>query len=242
MYGSFAKGYHKIMAENDYERFADYYEKIFEKLGVNPSLVLDLGCGSGSLTSIMADRGYDMIGIDISPEMLNIAKNENQRDNILYLCQDMRSFELYGTVDAIYSSLDCVNYLTSPKDILKMLKLLKNYLNPGGIMIFDMNTEYYFENILDGKTHIFENEDVYLVWQSDYSKKKRICSFYLDMFYREGEVYERFCEEQRERAYSVEEIRAVTEEAGHKLIKVYDAFSFRKPRENSERIFFIIKN
>ena len=242
MYGSFAKGYHKLMADNDYEKFADYYEKIFEKFRISPGLVLDLGCGSGSLTAIMADRGYDMIGIDISPEMLGIAQEENRRDNILYLCQDMRSFELYGTVDAIYSSLDCVNYLTSAKDILKMLKLLKNYLNPGGIMIFDMNTSYYFENILHGKTHIFENEDVYLVWQSDFSKKTGICRFYLDMFYREGEAYERFYEEQRERAYGISEIAAVTEEAGHKLIAVYDAFSFKKPKEKSQRIFFIIKN
>lgn len=239
MYGSFAKGYYKIMQSNDYEAIADYYFKIFEKEKVSPSLVLDLGCGAGSLTAVMAKRGCDMIGIDFSEEMLNIAKNENNKEGILYLCQDMREFELYGTVDVIYSSFDCINYITDKRDLKKVFALCDNYLNPGGIMIFDLNTDVYFKEVLDKKTYAFEEEGVYLVWQSEYKNSK--CSFFLDMFYEEKGKYERFYEEQEERAYSFDDIKNALSGTSLKIEGIYKNLTFKKATDKDYKICVVLK-
>lgn len=239
MYGSFAKGYHRLMRDNGYPEIAGYYEKIFEKYNITPELVLDLGCGSGSLTKIMADKGYDMIGIDISEEMLNIAKQENSGEKILYLCQDMREFELYGTVDVIYSTFDCLNYITCKRELKKVFSLVDNYLNPGGYFIFDLNTESYFREVLHNKTHVFEDEDIYLVWQSEYKNKK--CDFYLDMFYKEKELYERFYEEQQERAYSFSDICDVISGSNLEICGCFKNMTFKKATEKDHKVLYVIK-
>lgn len=239
MYGSFAKGYYKLMKGNDYESFADYYQKIFKKEKISPELILDLGCGAGSLTKVMADKGYDMIGVDISEDMLNIAKNENQRDNILYLCQDMREFELYGTVDVIYSSYDCINYIVSKRDLKKVFSLADNYLNPGGIMIFDLNTEAYFKNVLAERAHVFEDEEIYLVWQSEYEKGK--CLFFLDMFYKDGTTYERFYEEQEQRAYNEGELKAALSGTRLEIKGIYKNLTFKKATDKDYKICVVLK-
>ncbi len=239
MYSSFAYGYYKLMKDTDYASIAGYYEKIFQKNNISPEIILDLGCGAGSLTSIMADKGYDMIGIDISEEMLDIAKKENQRDNILYLCQDMREFELYGTVDVIYSSFDCLNYITSLADLKKVFSLAENYLNPGGIFIFDLNTESYFKDVLNNKTHIFEEDGIYLVWQSEYKNKK--CDFFLDMFYREDNLYKRFYEEQTERAYFSEDIKKALSGRNLSVEGIYKNLTFKKAEEKDHKICYVLK-
>ena len=121
-----------------------------------------------------------MIGVDISFDMLNIARENNSHENILYLNQDMREFELYGTVDVIYSSLDCLNYLTDKRDVKKTFKLCHNYLNPEGLFIFDINTEYKYINTLDKNTFAYDNDDAYLIWQSEYDKKSKICTIWAE--------------------------------------------------------------
>ena len=123
MYSNFALGYHSIMKNTTQTDFYRYYTDIFKKFDIKPELILDLGCGTGDITHLFAKDGYDMIGVDISFDMLNIAKKENSHEKILYLNQDMREFELYGTVDVIYSSLDCLNYITDKRDLKKVFKL-----------------------------------------------------------------------------------------------------------------------
>ena len=242
MYGDFAVLYEKLQ-DIDYEAYADYVEKIFEKENIKPELVLDLACGTGTLTSILAKRGYDMIGIDMSFEMLDIAREKmyDESLDILYLNQDMTEFELYGTVDAIICSLDGVNYLTEKGDLLKTLKLVKNYLNPGGIMVFDINSEYKLSTVLGNNTYVTEEKDIFYVWQNEYDEKKKICYFNLDFFEKQGDKYIRYTEEQAERAYSETEIRETAKEAGLEVAGFYGGFSFDAPTETTERCFVVLK-
>ena len=162
MYNAFAEVYDRLQ-DADYAKFADYYERIFEKYGIKPELVLDLACGTGNITVPMSQRGYDMIGVDLSVEMLNIAREKAQAagQNILFINQDMTEFELYGTVDAILCALDGVNYLTADGETDELFRLAENYLNPGGLMIFDINTEYKLREVLGSNTFVNEEQGIY---------------------------------------------------------------------------------
>ncbi len=241
MYGDFAELYEKLQ-DIDYEAFADYIEKIFAKNNLKPELVLDLACGTGTLTNIMAKRGYDMIGIDMSCEMLDIAREKSYDAglDVLYLNQDMTEFELYGTVDAIICTLDGVNYLTEDGDLEALFALVKNYLNPGGIMIFDINTEYKLSRVLGNNTFVAEEKDIFYVWQNEYDNRAKLCYFNLDFFEKHGDVYKRYKEEQAERAYGIEEIKAAADK--YKLAsEFYDEFSFDEVKENSCRCFVVLR-
>ena len=243
MYHILANVYDRLQ-DIDYEKFADYYEAVFGKFGIKPKLVLDLGCGTGNITLPMAKRGYDMIGVDLSQEMLGIATEKAKAKNkeILFLNQDMTEFELYGTVGAMVSALDSINYLTEDGQLESMLKLLHYYLDPGGIFIFDINTEYKFKNILDGQAFVYDEDDVYCVWNNDYDEEEKICYFDLNFFLKdENGTYKRFDEYQEERAYSTDEIEKIIKNCNLELLGVYDNLSFNPPREDSERLFFVIK-
>ncbi len=241
MYNDFAEVYDRLQ-DADYARFADYYEEIFSRNGINPELVLDLACGTGSITIPMSKRGYDMIGVDLSVEMLNIAREKAfaEDENILFLNQDMTEFELYGTVDAIVCALDGVNYLTEDGDIDRLFRLAENYLNPGGLMIFDINSEYKLREVLGGNTFVNEEQGIYYVWRNEFSEETRICEFELNFFTENDDgTYERFDEFQEERAYSVEEICTAAKKARLKCEGVYSPFSFNAASETDERIFFV---
>ena len=243
MYHILANVYDRLQ-DIDYEKFADYYEAVFGKFGIKPKLVLDLGCGTGNITLPMAKRGYDMIGVDLSQEMLGIATEKAKEKNkeILFLNQDMTEFELYGTVGAMVSALDSINYLTEDGQLESMLKLLHYYLDPGGIFIFDINTEYKFKNVLDGQAFVYDEDDVYCVWNNDYDEEEKICYFDLNFFLKdERGAYKRLDEYQEERAYSTDEIEKIIKNCNLELLGVYDNLSFNPPREDSERLFFVIK-
>lgn len=238
MYNEFAFVYDKLISDVDYDAWADYYCRLFEKYALNPKLGLDLGCGTGSMTVKLSQRGFDMTGVDFSEEMLMVAREKSAGQDILYLNQDMTEFELYGTVDFIVSSLDCINYITDKRELLKVFKLVNNYLDPGGLFIFDINTLYKLENILGNNTFVIEDDNVFCSWQNEFDKKKKLCSFYLTFFCKNGDAYRRFDEVHCERAYEIEEIKALIEKSGMRLLGVYDNLSFDVPRKNSERIFF----
>lgn len=239
MYNRFAYLYDELINDVNYKEWLDYYFKIFQRYGLKPKLGLDLGCGTGNLTTLFADKGVEMTGIDLSEDMLMVAREKAEGRDILYLNQDMCEFELYGTVDFIVSSLDCINYITDKRDLLKVMKLANNYLNPGGLFIFDINTPYKLENITGNNTFILENDEVFCSWQNEFDKKRKVSDFYLTFFCKEGEKYQRFDEEHSQRAYSIEEIASVIENAGMKLLSVYDEMSFKKPTSKSERVFFV---
>lgn len=243
MYKNFAYVYDKLMYDVDYAAWADYIEEIFKKQGLKPGLVLDLGCGTGSLCMEMAKRGYDMIGIDLSEDMLSCARDKSSAAglDILYLNQDMTEFELYGTVDAILCLMDSINYVTSKKDVKKVFKLVKNYLNPGGLFIFDINTEYKLENILGNNVFYDVGEDITYIWQNRYDRRSATCEFDLTFFVKEEDTYRRYEELHLERAYPVEEMKQLIKESGLVLEGVYNDLSFKRRTAKSQRVFFLCR-
>lgn len=239
MYNEFAYLYDKLINDVDYKSWGDYYFKIFQRYGLKPKLGLDLGCGTGNMTVELAKRGIEMTGVDLSEDMLMVAREKSEGLDILYLNQDMAEIELYGTVDFVISSLDCINYVTDKRELLRVFKLVNNYLDPGGLFIFDINTSYKLENVIGNNTFVIEDDNVFFTWQNEYDKKKKICDFYLTFFCKEGNGYRRFDEQHSERAYEIDEIKMLIESSGMKLLKVYNSLSFDNPKKNSERVFFV---
>lgn len=243
IYSNFAYYYDRLMKDVDYGKWADYIVELFRRHKSSPSLILDLGCGTGSFSMEMSNRGYEMIGIDLSPEMLSCAKAKSleQDTDILFLNQDMTEFELYGTVDAVVCLMDSLNYITYKNDVKKVFKLVNNYLNPGGLFIFDINSLYKLEKILDNNVFYSAGNDIAYIWQNCYEKTKRICRFDLTFFVKHEDVYKRFDEVHYERAFTLDEMREMISQAGLELSAVYEEFNFKFPGKRSERIFFICR-
>lgn len=243
-YTGFAEVYDLFMDDVPYEEWFRYLKGLLEEYGVRDGLVLDLGCGTGNMTELLAGNGYDMIGIDLSEEMLEIAakKKEASALDILYLQQDMREFELYGTVKAVISVCDSMNYILEWEDLCQVFSLVNNYLDPGGIFIFDLNTEYKYAQM--GEETIAENrEDGSFIWDNFYDSQEKINEYDLTLFMKEGEegLYRKYEETHYQRAYSLEEIRRAIEKAGMEYVTAYDAFSREEPNPFSERIYVIAR-
>jgi len=242
-YTSFAKVYDMFMDNIPYTEWAEYVAGLLKEYGVEDGLVLDLGCGTGSLTQILADKGYDMIGIDNSEDMLGIAmeKREETGQDILYLLQDMREFELYGTVKAVISICDSMNYILESDDLKEVFRLVNNYLDPGGVFIFDLNTVFKYSKILGDSTIAENREESSFIWENYYYEDECINEYNLSLFIREGELYRKYEEMHYQRAYELEEIRRLIEEAGMEFITAYDAFTRNAPRPDSERIYVVAR-
>lgn len=243
-YTGFAQVYDTFMDNVPYEEWADYYKEILREHGIMDGIVLDLGCGTGSMTELLAEQGYDMIGVDNSEEMLDLAmeKRAASGQDILYLLQDMRKFELYGTVRAVISACDSVNYLTEPGDLVKVFSLVNNYLDPGGIFIFDLNTVYKYQEILGEQTIAEDREECSFIWDNFYDEEEMINEYDLTVFVQEeGDLFRRYCETHYQRAYSSETVRALIEKAGMEVLAIYDAFTYNKPKPDSERVYFVAR-
>ncbi len=241
IYDLLAPFYDAINADVDYSAWADFIEKILKKECTScPELVLDLGCGTGKMTLELASRGYDMTGIDISPEMLDIARElaDEAGYDILWLSQDMREFELYGTVDAAVSCLDCINHLTKPADVKKTFDLMHNYLIPDGIFVFDINGKAKFENIYADRSYVMEENGGVCIWQNYYDKKTKLCEFYITLFEECADGrYERYDDEQTERMYTLSDMKKMLVASGFEFIGAYSDFDFTEATDNSERIY-----
>ncbi len=235
-YGDFASVYDALVKDVDYKRMIETYQRIFKQTDLRPELVLDLGCGTGNITLPMARLGYDMIGVDASVEMLNVARQRAAAENldILFLNQEMQSFELYGTVDAVISALDSMNYVTERMD--EVFRLVNNYLNPGGLFLFDINTIYKLKHIIGEHTYVYDDENVFYTWQSDY--EAGLCDFYLTFFVKDGSNYRRFDEVHTERAYSEEEIERLLQKYGFLIVEKSDGDTGAEVTAKSQRIFY----
>lgn len=237
--------YYDRLNGTDYKKYAGFIKKVFEKHGISDgSLVLDLACGTGALTQELASLGYDMIGADISPDMLTIALNNarEREQDILYLCQDMRDFELYGTVSAVISASDGINYLTERDDVIKCFKTVRNYLDPGGLFIFDINSPYRFCEVLADRDYFLEGDGVYLGWKNSFHRVKGICEFFLTLFIEDEDgAYIKREEIQTEKLWKMSDIKEMLDESGMELIDVYSDHELSKLKENDEKWYFVCR-
>ena len=242
-YSFLAGVYDSLNSDFDYEAYAKYLDReIRANEKIPSSLVLDLACGTGKITFLLRELGYDMTGVDLSEDMLSVARDiccENNISDILWLCQPMQEFELYGTVDACVCCLDSLNYLTSYKDLKRCFSLVHNYLIPDGVFVFDMNTPYKFENIYGDNAYILEDDSSLVAWQNEYNKKTGICKFYLNIFV-EGEdgSYQRFDEIQREKCYSPARVKKALCESGFEILKISGDLNGAPLSEDDERCYF----
>ena len=239
-YDFLAGCYDRLTYDVDYSAWADYIEKHFAKTPLPGRTVLDLACGTGSLTRELALRGYEMIGADQSPEMLAEAAEKNRGAapiEPIFLCQSMEKLDLYGTIDACVCCLDSVNYVTDPKKLARAFQRVHLFLMPGGLFLFDVNTPEKLAG-LDGQVFLDETEDAYCVWRAEFSR--RICTYFMDIFRLDPSTgqWDRGEELHRERAYTVEELTAMLEQAGFSQVRTYGELKLRPPRPGEQRIFF----
>lgn len=237
-YSALAASYDELTQDVGYEKRAAFVEKLFLRSHIPVHTVLDLACGTGTMTALLTERGYELIGVDGSEEMLAAAMGKSgsvQGVPPIFLHQSMPRLDLYGTVDAAVCCLDSLNYLTDPADVRRTFRRLHLFIAPGGVLVFDVNTAAKLA-ALDGQVFLDETEDTYCVWRAAYSRG--LCTYYMDLFQRRGDgAWERREELHRERAYSVEELTAWLTEAGFGDIRVYGDARLRRPREDEQRVY-----
>lgn len=240
-YTSFAQVYDMFMDNVPYEEWGAYLAALLKEYGIEDGLLLDLGCGTGKLTRIMEEYGYDMIGVDSSFEMLDLAREQSD-SSILYLLQDMREFELYGTVRAIYSACDCINYITEEEDLREVFSLANNYLDPGGIFVFDINSPYKYKELLADNTFAENREEGSFIWENYYDEEDGINEYDLTLYIKEDkERFLRFEEVHYQKCYELSTIKRLLEEAGMKFVAAYDAYTKEPVSETSEKVLIIAK-
>lgn len=260
-YTSFASVYDTFMDNVPYEEWGEYIYSLLCRYGVRDGIVLDLGCGTGTMTEILAGYGYDMIGVDNSEDMLELAMEKRIASgyDILYLLQDMREFELYGTVRAVVSVCDSVNYITEPEELAGVFRLVNNYLDPGGIFLFDFNTEYKYREVMGDCTIAEDRGPCSFIWDNCYYEEERINEYDLTLFIREGTapgqnegaeeddteengaLYRKYTETHFQRGYTLEEIRELLSSAGLIFQAAYDMDTREAAGETSERICVIAR-
>jgi len=271
-YSAFAYVYDELMDNVPYDDWAEYLTGLLMENGVSEGIVCELGCGTGQMTRRLAAAGYDMIGIDLSEEMLDVAREQEyngscegteevpetegelqtefSEPSILYLQQDMRSFELYGTVSAVVSICDSMNYMTTEEDLLQVFRLVNNYLEKDGVFIFDMNTEYKYKELMGDSTIAENREDVSFIWENLYDEKQKLNEYSLTIFARAEQeddeeesapLYEKYEEVHLQKAYSLEDVKRLLTEAGLQFVAAYDVLTREAPGPQCERMYIVAK-
>ncbi|MGN0435985.1 MAG: class I SAM-dependent DNA methyltransferase [Wujia sp.] len=256
-YSGFAAVYDQLMDNIPYDEWFKYLHELLIEYGIKNGIIAELGCGTGSITERMAKAGYDMIGIDCSVEMLEVAREKMtaNHSSTLYLCQDMREFELYGTVNAVISLCDSVNYIIEPSELLEVFKLVNNYLETEGIFIFDFHTRHYYKNIVSTSTIAEDRDDISFIWDNYYDEEEDINELSLSLFIRASELCERLGdigidttsiytkheELHLQRGYTLKEMLELVKLSGLRLEACYDAFTRKPATEESERIYIIAR-
>ena len=242
-YSDFAAVYDCLMLNADYEKRAKYIEKLLKKYGKMPTLMLDLACGTGEFSAAFARKGVEVIGVDISEDMLSIAREKAYDEglDILYLCQAAEDLDLYGTVDGAICCLDSLNHITKKSELEKAIGKVSLFLEPECLFIFDVNTPYKHREVLGNNTFVLENDSVYCVWQNEYDEKMQKTNITLDVFEEEDGVYTRFTEEFSERAYEITDLEELLKNSGFEVLGVFDDLTENPLTEKSERAIFVAK-
>nr|WP_300566415.1 class I SAM-dependent methyltransferase [uncultured Acetatifactor sp.] len=257
IYQDFASVYDRFMDNVPYEEWAERIDGLIRKYGVSKperdveglleserNLVVDLGCGTGTLTELMYAKGYDMIGVDASGSMLNAAmeKKERSGSEILYLQQDMRELDLYSTVGTVLCVCDSVNYILEEEELLGVFSLVKKFLYPGGVFLFDFNTDYKYREVIGDATITETKEDCSFIWDNFYDVEEGINEYDLTVFVREeGELFRRFQETHYQRGYTLEQMRSLIEQAGMDVVEVRDVDTGEAVSPESQRICLVAK-
>lgn len=244
-YTSFAAVYDTFMDDVPYREWAAYLQELLLQYEVSEGLVLDLGCGTGAITQLLAAQGYEMIGVDYSEEMLQIAMDKSKQAgyDILYLLQDMREFELYGTVKAVISICDSINYITEETELIEVFRLVNNYLDPGGIFIFDFNTTYKYREVMGNQTIAENRETCSFIWDNYYYEEEEMNEYQLTLYIstEEKDLYRRFEETHYQKAYDLADMERLIRTSGLQFVTAYDAFTKQEPTNQSERIYVIAR-
>lgn len=241
-YNSFSEYYDTLMQNASYKSRAKYILDIFSRLNHTMGLSLDLACGTGELTLELKKSGVDIYGVDASVDMLMHARDKAlcAGYDILYLCQQMQSLDLYGTIDTCICTLDSINHLTDIDDVQKTFERVSLFMNKGGYFLFDANTIYKHRDVLSDNTFVYETEDVFCVWQNSF-RENNIVDIDLDFFERNGSVYHRFSESFSERAYSDEELTSMLCKASFEVVARYGDMTFSAPADNEQRVIYIAR-
>lgn len=240
-YRDFSAFYDRLMTDVDYSAYAEYLLTLFERHGARPQTVLDIACGSGSLCEQLAQRGVDPIGVDASDEML--AKAMEKLPQALWLCQDMRELDLYGTVDGALCTLDSLNHLCRTEDVAQVFRRTRLFVEPGGLFIFDVNTPYKHREVLANRAFVFEEDGVLCAWRTVYVPRQQRVDMLLDFFAEDEDGrYERYEDTVRERAYTERTLRRLLAETGWETLAVYGDMTDAAPSERCERWVFVARS
>ena len=238
-YKALAESYDRLTNDVDYAATVDFYEEILRREGVSPRTCVDLACGTGSVTEILARRGYQVTGVDMSEDMLTVAYSKvmDLEQPPVFSCQRLERLRLPRAVDMAVCALDSLDYILDPADCAEAIRRAYKVLNPGGIFIFDVNTPEKLR-AMDGQVFLDEDDDVYCVWRGEFDEETNICSYGMDLFQRQGAVWHRSFEEHQEYAYSQAQLTGFLKAAGFTHIEVYADRLFEAPRAGEQRIYF----
>ena len=241
-YTKFAQYYDILTSNIDYKQHSQYYDSLIKRFRGKKGILLDLACGTGSLSEEMAKLGYDVIGVDYSQDMLSVAidKKVNSGLPIQYICQDMCELDMYGTIDVTICALDSLNHLADIESVKRAIQHVSLFSEPEGLFIFDMNTLYKHQNILANNTYVYDTEKVYCVWENELIEDSTV-EINLTFFEKKNDVYKRYDEVFCERAYSQQEIDAILSDCGFEILAHYDYFTNNEVKDDSERITYVAR-
>ena len=242
-YTDFAYVYDALMGDVNYLSRTEYILNLFERFDRKPTLLLDVACGTGGFSIELAKKGIEVIGTDMSEDMLSVAREKTADEglDILYLCQSAEELDLYGTVDGAVCCMDSINHITDMETLETALKKVSLFLEPERLFIFDVNTLYKQEKILANNTFVLDEEDVYCVWQNEFDSDNKITNISLDFFTKEDDIYVRSGEEFSEKAYTNKELAYLLEKAGFKIEAVFGDMTQNPPTYTEERVFYICR-
>ena len=238
-YKALAASYDRLTNDVDYESVVDFYNKILIKEHVRPRTAVDLACGTGSVSMLLAKQGIQVVAVDMAEDMLTVAMEKAMElpNPPLFVCQRLQELKLPRGVDLAVCALDSLDYITDPADCEEAIRRVYKVLNPGGVFIFDVNTPEKLR-AMDGQVFLDEDDDVYCIWRGVFDQETNICSYGMDLFQRQGKTWQRFFEEHREYAYSQFQLESFLKSAGFTHIEVYADRLFEAPREGEQRIYF----